>query len=259
MGRRCERHPADAEAADALPPDVAPPDALPVEHDAAAPDVQPVAVNRVGLVAHWRFDDGSGTRVADSSSNGNHGTLKNIDGNRAWTNGRIGGALVLDGASWVSTSRSSSYDGIVSRMTAAGWVWKGVNQPRYRMLLHRQNGNGVGDRAYLGFVDDRPYFQFEAAKTTGPSALPVGVWVHVAGTYDGLTARLYVNGIEVASASEQRTLSLDPNGFTIGAERNTANPDFAEGHVNGRVDDLVLFNRALSPAEIKALADGLSP
>ncbi len=46
------------------------------------------------LVGHWRFDEGTGDTVNDSSGNGNHGTL--ID-SVEWTTGQIGGALKFDG------------------------------------------------------------------------------------------------------------------------------------------------------------------
>src|SRR5262249_25047021 len=80
---------------------------------------------------------------------------------------------------------------------------------------------------------------------TGPSALPVNTWTHLAGTYDGTTLRLYVNGTLVASQAASGTITT-----STGAVRLGGNAVWGE-YFRGRIDDVRIFNRALSQAEVQ--------
>src|SRR5690606_20299406 len=76
------------------------------------------------MVGHWAFDEGSGTSTADSSGNGNTGTLSPAP---AWTTGQIGGALNFDGSDdAVNAGAGSSLANLVSQgaggMTIAAWI-----------------------------------------------------------------------------------------------------------------------------------------
>ena len=78
-----------------------------------------------------------------------------------------------------------------------------------------------------------------------PSALPVNQWTHVAGTYDGTTLRLYVNGTQVSS--QAKTGALQVNGLPLRIGGNTYGSEF----FRGLIDNLRIYNRALSAAEIQ--------
>src|SRR5439155_7658459 len=82
--------------------------------------------------------------------------------------------------------------------------------------------------------------------TVGPTALPVNAWTHLAGTFDGTTVRLYVNGVEVASQAQATSLVNTAETLQIGADK------FAGENFAGRIDEVRIYNRALSPAEIQA-------
>jgi uncharacterized protein len=84
-----------------------------------------------------------------------------------------------------------------------------------------------------------------------PTALPVGAWTHVVGTYDGTTMSLYVNGLKVGSNS---TVTF---GYTLSdgpSQRIGIAP--GSGFWDGRIDDVRLYNRALSAAEVMQLYQG---
>jgi hypothetical protein len=87
----------------------------------------------------------------------------------------------------------------------------------------------------------------------------------MAGTYDGSRMRLYVDGAEIGSrplagqVQVSTCLNWEPDGggpcvtdnpVTIGAEENGSQPQVVDGEFNGRIDEVRLYNRALSAAEI---------
>ena len=78
----------------------------------------------------------------------------------------------------------------------------------------------------------------------GGTRLTANTWVHLAATYDGTTQRLFVNGAQVASRAQTGSLTV-----STGAVRIGGNQVFGE-YFQGRIDDLRIYNRALSAAEI---------
>ena len=76
-----------------------------------------------------------------------------------------------------------------------------------------------------------------------------GVWHHLAGTYDGTQLKLYVDGI--LQATQEHTGSIAPSIFNVNIGRNAECPDrFYEG----LIDDVGIYDRALSAETIAALA-----
>jgi Concanavalin A-like lectin/glucanases superfamily len=86
----------------------------------------------------------------------------------------------------------------------------------------------------------------------GPSAIPLNEWTHLAISFDGAAKRIYVNGIEAASRDESRTLVYDPAPVPV-----TIGSDWSENEgsalFNGRVDEVALYNRALTPDEVLSI------
>jgi len=85
---------------------------------------------------------------------------------------------------------------------------------------------------------------------------PLNQWVHLTGTYDGAVARLYVNGVEVYAVPHTGTLRTETtNPLIIGGNVNDASGNPSDLFA-GRIDDVRLYGRALSTAEIQALYGG---
>jgi hypothetical protein len=83
-------------------------------------------------------------------------------------------------------------------------------------------------------------------------ALPANTWVHVAGTYDGASLRIYVNGALNASMAVTGSTCSNTEPLGIGAKNRTAT-GVVEAYMDGRIDDLRVYSRALSAAEIKTV------
>jgi hypothetical protein len=207
-----------------------------------------------GLVGHWKFDEGSGTSAGDASGNGNNGTLVNAP---TWNTGQSGSALRFDGVNdHVSVPNSATLNSTTSQIAVAGWVYHEANQAGWRVLATRQYGTSWDDQFTLGLLDNTARFGVHTTSgypaLAGP-ALPVNQWVHLVGTYDGSTIRLYVNGAQVASASLSGALVSTTLPLLIGAGHNNTSGAVTET-LQGRLDDVRLYNRSLSAAEVQALA-----
>jgi Concanavalin A-like lectin/glucanases superfamily len=82
--------------------------------------------------------------------------------------------------------------------------------------------------------------------TRGTAAVPVGSWTHLAVTHDGTTLRLFVNGAQVASRSAPGAVLTSSGALRIGG--NTVWREWFAG----RIDEVRIYNRALSAAELQA-------
>jgi serine/threonine protein kinase len=207
-----------------------------------------------GLVGWWKFDERSGATAADSTKYKNHGTLKN---GPAWIAGKAGGALSFNGVdSHVRIPDSPSINSIGAQMSVACWVQRLADQPEYRLCVSRQLGTGDENQFWLGFEDNEMGFSITTSKgmleITGKKA-PNNEWIHLAGTYDGTTARLYVNGVEATSSAHGGPLAASTRSLMIGADEFDDKGSVQEVP-KAVIDDVRLYNRALTTAEVAALA-----
>jgi hypothetical protein len=176
-----------------------------------------------------------------------------------WRAGRQGGALELDGvANWVKVSSSTSLGRIASGLTLAAWVQRKDNPAAWSNVVSRQAGTSGAEHYGLAFDKGLPALVIASGeagshKCNGSTVAPTGTWLHLAATWDGATGRLYVNGAEVCTLPRMLTLRADTTPLVIGGNANDANDD-AQELFGGLLDDLVVYSRALTPAEVAALA-----
>lgn len=200
-----------------------------------------------GLLAEYGFDAGSGTSAADDSGNGRTGT---ISGAQWVTTGRFGKALRFDGVNdWVTVANHASLS--PTRFTLSAWVQPGALSTQWRTIALRETTNGLtyglyasspargpGAAARIGGVEH---------DTSGTTALPANTWSYVSTTYDGTTLRLHVNGTEVAAKAVSGSVTSSGGALRIGGNAVWGNEFFA-----GLIDEVRLYDRALSPAELAA-------
>ena len=211
-----------------------------------------------GLVGYWRLDDPSDSTTArDWSGQNNTGTLVGLDPSTTWvTGGPEGGALATEGHGFVNVPPSASIDGIVDQVTVAAWMFLQGSITDYATAISRQIGTGYGQTYHLSvnaqmlaglFVTPVPGQVFITSPPTAP--LPTQTWVHLAGTYDGTQALLYVDGQQVASAPVTGPFAPETNPVTLSGNENGTEQNIGE-IIPGRLDGVLLYDRALSPDEI---------
>jgi hypothetical protein len=215
------------------------------------------------LVGHWRLDDGAGSTAAfDSSGQMNNGVVHGLDANTAWVAGRSQGALDTARAGWVQVAHSPSIDAIVDRVTISAWVdLQGtISAPEnFGTALSRQIGTSEDQHYHLSLLLGRPnlFITTDAGYVmpNAPDAVPRDTWIHLAGVWDGAVVRLYVNGAEVASEPLTGRFAVDTAPVILGGNGNDASGVPTE-LFPGRIDELMLYARALSADEIGRLAAG---
>jgi hypothetical protein len=232
--------------------------------DAATGSPAVPAKGEAALLAYWRFDDGAGTVVTDALGRGHDGTIltNGAAPNPVWTTGKVGGALALDGSTFVRVPYSSDWDelGATNAFTVVAWVLRQTNATGWSTLVGRQFQRTTWEHFELSFKDDHvaPLSSTQINQNfycTAPSPTTNGLWMHVAGTYDGTTLRGYVNGIEVCNLVISAALTTDDTGVVIGGENNMADPTVNQ-FFTGLVDELAIYSRAFSASEVAAVAAG---
>ncbi|MGH8511383.1 MAG: LamG-like jellyroll fold domain-containing protein, partial [Gammaproteobacteria bacterium] len=197
-----------------------------------------------GLVAAYNFEEASGTTVVDASGKGNHGT---ISGASRITSGRFGRGLSFDGVNdWVTVNDTASLD-LTTGMTLEAWVYPTVFPSDWRTILHKET-----DRYYLMAGSDLDTPAAGGTYTSGNqnvyagSSLPVNTWTHLAVTYasNSASVKLHINADLVATKAQTVPLTT-----STGAMRIAGTQAYGE-FFQGRIDEIRVYNRALSAAEI---------
>jgi PKD repeat protein len=206
---------------------------------------EPPATSNNGLVAAYGFEEAGGSTVADASGKGNHGKIKEAV---RINSGRYGKALKFDGVNdWVTVNDSASLD-LASSMTLEAWVYPQTTAGWRTVILKEKWGDAV---YYLDSSNDAklPNSGINIAgvkEIQGATPLPLNQWSHLASTYDGQYHRLYVNGIEVAKRAQNGPIQQSDGALRIGG-----NKVWGE-YFQGYIDEVRIYNRALTPTEINA-------
>jgi hypothetical protein len=199
-----------------------------------------------GLVAAYRFDEGDGLIAADMSGNGNDGVLSGA----TWTtSARFGNALLFDGVDDSLTIADSPSLHLSGGMTLSAWVYPAAMQGSLGPVVQKEMGAyylqaGSAEEA-LGPAGGGTFGGGDA-HVPGLEAIPLNTWTYLAVTYDGATLRLYVNGAEVSSVPQTGALEVNANPLQIGGST------YGSEHFAGQIDEVRVYNRALSPGEIQA-------
>jgi len=207
-----------------------------------------------GLVGHWRLNDGTGsTTAADSSGNGNDGTLANMDPATDWVAGKIGGALDFEGVKDKVSRTSLSYD-LTGDLTVSAWMKPATCEVSGACFVVEFQDAG-GDSLSLRYDNANQNIKIGDAGTVHgfTSTASLKTWSHLVYIWHDATNQhaVYINGVLDARGLVGGTFTGgNMDNFTLGS--NTSNVR----HYGGLLDDVRLYNRALSASEIAALYNG---
>ncbi len=206
-----------------------------------------------GLIGWWKLDEKEGTAALDSSGNGNDGRLA---GSPKWRpgDGKIGGAIELSGnGDYIKINNESPFD-ITNQITISAWVnIKSVPQEWTAIVTK-------GDSAWrmsTDYANSIPHFGVGAGVNTndnfvsGKTTVNSGQWHNFACVYDGKEMRIYIDGkLEI---SKPRSGPIGTNDIPVCIGENL---ELTGRCFNGLIDDVRIYNYAISQTEIAALAGG---
>ena len=204
------------------------------------------------LVGYWKFDESSGTVAADSSGTGNNGTLNGVP---QWVTGKLGGALDFDGgADYVEIPHSPSLS-ITDAITIAAWTNMRANASG-EMAIVSKGGWAVNDLPYEltetpGDVIFWQFYNDAGRDSCSPNSPPVSEWHHITATYDGTIFKCYIDGVLAEEWGYVGKMPQNTASVTIG-RRSRGGTFF-----NGMIDDVAIFNHALTAEEIPNIMLGV--
>ena len=195
-----------------------------------------------GLIAAYSFDDGTGSVLSDASGNGHDGTISGA----TWASGHDGGALSFNGTN-ASVDLGSLGTFYQTGFTLEAWVQKSTTKKDVGVL-----GTWTSSGGPMVWID---HLAGDYRLTFGASSLSdyldsgrtpaIGQWQYVAATFDGSTARFYLDGTEVANRSVTSGVGSS-NNWRIGAYGTPAGNFF-----DGLIDNVRIYNRSLSAGEVQ--------
>ena len=205
-----------------------------------------------GLVAGYRFDEGTGTATADVSANNTSGSLVNAP---VWTIGRYGNGLQFGGSNYVDLGNPGSLR-LTGSMTLSAWIYISANPSDDAAIVAKLGAAGwqlktspdTGVRTAAIQISSNGANSIQRYSST---VLAANVWYHIAGVYDAASRALdiYVNGVlsNGVLSGTVPAAQVDSN-LNVNIAQRTGYPGIY--NFLGRIDEVHVYNRALSASEV---------
>ena len=199
---------------------------------------------QTGLVGYWPFCGNAN----DESGNGNNGTVNGaiLTSDR---NLNINSAYYFNGRSFIDVPNSSLLRSLTSEGTISAWSYSNVSRGS---LVCKSNSNFAADFR-IQYGSNSVSLIINGKDYNINHNLPVSQWFNLVMTYKNSTAKLYVNGIYIDS------LAIPSNFWPISKTNNLEfgrDPHNITEYHNGKIDDIGIWNRALTDSEIQQLFSG---
>jgi len=206
-----------------------------------------------GLVAAWSFDEKTGDQLKDVSGHNHHGNLRGAK--RAA--GKFGGAIECSQDELVEIAYAADFNEFAQGMTVSAWLNRAADT-NWNTVISREVKDGWSEYFGLAVVKNKALFSIDPdgahyQNIKSDEDMPVGSWIHLAGTYDHQEFKLYVNGRLVKSARCSIPFAFaDQNPILIGGNTNTKGKTWVDCF-HGRIDEVRLYRRAISAEDIQFL------
>ena len=212
-----------------------------------------------GLIGYWSFDEGNGDVLVDASGHDRAGSFASAE----WSTTVPPGSAATDLASGAFNGSSSRVavgdpnrgEATLTAYTLSAWVRPSAATAMSIVYWMDPAGSNtaVSDQIRINGGKFEHYTTATGARTvTGSTTVTAGNWYHVAAvaSNNGL-AQLYVNGVSEGTPVAMGTLPAGGNAWSIGGSSSGG-----MGYFSGLIDEVRLYNRALSEAEVAVLASG---
>ena len=200
-----------------------------------------------GLVAYWPFDEGTGKKAEDVTGNGHDGKFA---GAPKWVDGKFGTALEFDGEEDHVVVADDAALAIEENITFMAWFSPGDVLTSRRLMVKNNSIFVIFDFGNKDSIDFlvKPDNTFAESTTTD---WKVGEWYHFAGTFDGKTMKVYVNGKLEGEAANNVPIAPSDLELWIGGDDFGRPTDFFPG----TIDEVRLYEKTLTEAEIQKVME----
>jgi hypothetical protein len=197
------------------------------------------------LVGFWKMNEGSGQALFDETNFQNAAAL---NGSPVWVTGVNGLALRLNGVNQYALVPDAMSLDVSQGITIAAWIMPEKKASQYII----QKGETVDGYEFGLLSTGKVSFRFNQItlpndKVNSKAIYPInGTWMHVAATFDGTQAKIYINGIldKTQTFSPPTVIKTNDSPLTIGSKNDGGSS------LKGSLDDVRIFNYALSASEI---------
>ena len=204
------------------------------------------------LVAWWRGQTDASDLIGGHNGAFFSGTT--VTGPSITPSGKVGKAFNFDGTVFVRVPDSAALR--PAEVTVEAWVFPTLLSGTAQTVISRGSSTNENDTWFLGIINGQPhFFTWPGSDLPAPFSISLNQWTHLTASFDGSTKRLYVNGVQVASLGGFGALFYDPSPtvpVTIGSDWGFGATD---DRFTGRVDEVCLYRRALSDAEVFSIAE----
>ena len=216
------------------------------------------------LVGYWPLDEAAGTTTADLTGH-QSGTLEGSPALPTWQVDSVhGSALKFDSQNINDVPRVSlgTYDPVTGGKVTVSLWFKAASGAAGGLQFAKGNDLADGSwRVYTSTVDTGPWHLFSAVtKSLAPTYVATttavasaGVWHHHVAAIDGTTIKIYLDGVETASGTVTLALGNPTGTLWLGAQSRVGTYPFP---YHGLLDEVSVWGRTLSPAEITSLYNG---
>jgi hypothetical protein len=226
-----------------------------------------------GLVSVWPLDEGSGDVAGDAVGSNNGEVLAGYGSGVApvWTTGKFGGALDFDGvSSFVNCGSDASLQ--PATVTVSAWIKQASAVGYYAQVAGMATDTGAAESGYSIIGDDEWFgpqgysmwisggAEADGSYTATNTNFTLGEWTHIAVTYDGSRAEVYVNGAPGATPHLSEVGDVDytyTTAFYMGVYW-TPLSGYTDWWLpyEGLIDDVAVWNRPLTQDEVSWLYNG---
>jgi hypothetical protein len=205
-----------------------------------------------GLVGCWLMNEGGGNKIYDLSGYDNNGTISGL----TWQPSKFGSALNGDGlGNHIDCGETNQIEGILS-LSASFWAKVPNSTVTATEFLVAKYGD-ANDRTFAFYTNTSENIYFTAFNSNNDAALcwytdaflnKANVWRHIVGVYDGINTRIWADGVVGTSAALTGVTDSSTSNLIVFAEKISGSNDFI-----GSIDNIMIWNRALTTSEIKQL------
>jgi len=222
------------------------------------------------LEGYWKFEEGSGNTVSDSSGNGRSGTISGATWRAGGWDG-TGHSLDFDGED--DLVELGAFDVVGSGITLAAWIRPDDFEINGSRIISKANEFGDNDHWWMLGPVGGDKLRFRLKTTDGmptttliasTGGLTTGEWQHAAATWDGSTMRVYQDGAQTGSVAKGGDAVATDSGVSvaIGSQPSDAfdtDPSHVVRFFDGLIDEVQVHNEGLSADQIQDVINGELP